>query len=140
MNMRNSTTGTIVAVAAMLLGSVQVFAATVESISGAVFVNKGQGFQAATLGTQVKPGDIVMVRDGGEALVVYEDGCQSHVKSDKTVTVGRASPCSAVDGSQLKPGTIAPDTLLIGGVVVAAGVGVAVILSNNDSNNKPASP
>ena len=138
--MRNSTTGTIVAVAALLLGSVQVFAATVESISGAVFVNKGQGFQAATLGTQVNPGDIVMVRNGGEALVVYGDGCQSHVKSGKTVTVGTSSPCSAVDQSQLKPGTIGPDTLLIGGVVVAAGVGVAVILSNNDSNNKPASP
>ncbi|MEQ1696840.1 MAG: hypothetical protein ABL901_13460 [Hyphomicrobiaceae bacterium] len=137
---KNSTTGTVLAVAALLLGTVHASAATVEGLSGSAFVNRGKGFQAASLGEQVKPGDIIMVRDGGEALIVYSDGCQSHVTSGKTVTVGEASPCSLTDSSNLKPGTIGPSTLLIGAGAVAAGVGAAVLLSNKDSKNNPASP
>ncbi len=145
--MKNSTTGTLVAVAAVLLGTIQTLAATVDGISGPVFVNKGRGFQTVTAATQINPGDIVMARDGGRAEVIYADGCRTRVEAGQPVSVASSggikdggvelSPCAA-DGRVAGAGGIAPGALLVGGVVVAAGIGAAVILSNNDS--KPSSP
>jgi hypothetical protein len=148
MMMKNSTTGTIVAVAAMLLGSIQVFAATVDGISGPVFVNKGNGFVSVTGATQIGAGDVVMARDGGRAEVIYADGCRTRVEAGQSVSVAGSggstkdagvelSPCAAGGAAGLAGG-IAPSTLLVGAAVVAAGVGAAVLLSNNDS--KPSSP
>jgi hypothetical protein len=138
--MKNSTKRTIVAIAAVLIGSIQASAATVESVSGSVFVNRGKGFVAATGGTQVKTGDVVMVRDGGEALVVYTDGCQARVKPAESITVTEASPCSLAKEANLTPGLPAPGTLLIGAAVVGGTIAGAIALSNNDSKSSPASP
>ena len=88
-----------------------------------------------------------MARDGGRAEVIYADGCRTRVEAGQSVSIASSgstkdagvelSPC-ATDGGLAGAGGIAPSTLLVGGVVVAAGVGAAVILSNNDS--KPSSP
>lgn len=138
--MTNSKKRTLVAMVGVLLGSLQASAATIESVSGSVFVNRGKGFEAVTGGTQVQVGDIVMVRDGGEALVVFTDGCQARVAPTQTITVGEASPCSLTKEANLKPELPAPGSMLLGAAVIGGAVAGAVALSNSDSKSSPASP
>lgn len=136
--MKNSTKRTVVAIAAMLIGSVQASAATIETVSGSVFVNRGKGFEAVTGGAQVNVGDIVMVREGGEALVVYTDGCQARVEPAQTIKVGEVSPCSLAKEANLTPGLPAPGSLLLGAAVVGGAIAGAIALSGG--NSSPASP
>ena len=56
-----------------LIASLQsVSAATLQGVEGGVLVNKGNGFELAGSGTQLQPGDQVLVRAGGKANIVEQ--------------------------------------------------------------------
>ena len=130
--MKNSTKRAIVAVAAVLIGSIQAFAATLSGVTGQVFINKGQGFKAAENGATVNPGDVVMAREGASANVVFPDGTSLAVEAGKSVSVGTTA---GVVGGGLTTGTLIAGAGLVGGVIAGA-----VVLSNQDSKSSPASP
>ena len=117
---------------------------------GAVFVNHGDGFQPAGIGTTLSSGDRVRVGSGGSVNIVYENGCSTRVGPSQ-VTVVLATPPSC-QGARLKDGGLVvgagvgirdgvpgpagfgTETLIAGGLVVGAGVGIAVAVSSNDNN------
>ena len=70
-------------------------AATVQPVQGQVSINRGEGFQPLAGKTQARPGDLVMASPGGEAKILYADGCMVNVKPVKVVSVGAKSPCKA---------------------------------------------
>ena len=121
-----------VAIAAVLLSAVQTFAATLSGVTGQVFINSGSGFITAENGQTVNPGDVVMAREGASANVVFPDGTSLVVEAGKSLSVGTTAGVAAGVGG------LSTATLLVGAGVVAAGVGAAVLLSNNES--KPSSP
>lgn len=128
--MKNSTTIALIAAAAMLVGAVQASAATLNGVTGQIFVNSGNGFKSVKNGATVNPGDVVMARNGGTAQIVYADGSSMIVEPGKSVSVGTSA--GGVHSG------ITHTQLMVGAGVVAAGVGAAVIISNN--NSKPSSP
>ena len=103
------------------------FASSVEAVmlsnaEGTVSVNRGGGFQPASSGTTISSGDRVRVGSGGSVNIVYANGCSTRVGSSQVAVVLATPPsCQA---ARLKDG----------GLVVGAGVGIAVALSNNDNN------
>ena len=139
------------AIAAMFASSVE--AVTLSNAEGAVFVNHGDGFQPAGIGTTLSSGDRVRVGSGGSVNIVYENGCSTRVGPSQ-VAVVLATPPSC-QGARLKDGGLVVgagvgigdglkdgpaagfgnDTLLAGALVVGAGVGIAVAVSNNDNNS-----
>ena len=136
------------AIAAMFASSVE--AVTLSNAEGAVFVNHGDGFQPAGIGTTLSSGDRVRVGSGGSVNIVYENGCSTRVGPSQ-VTVVLATPPSC-QGARLKDGGLVvgagvgirdgvpgpagfgTETLIAGGLVVGAGVGIAVAVSSNDNN------
>lgn len=78
----------------LLLGSPAV-AATVDAVKGKVLINRGDGFQRATTGTQANAGDLLMANAGGSAKLVYPGGCQVSVIPGRVVSVGKQPPCTA---------------------------------------------
>jgi hypothetical protein len=129
---KNTATGTVTIVAAIFMGAIQALAATLSGVTGQVFINSGKGFVAAKDGATVNPGDVVMAREGASAKVVFADGTSLVVEAGKSLAVGTTA------GLATGAGGLSTATLLVGAGAVAAGVGAAVILSNNDS--KPSSP
>jgi hypothetical protein len=104
------------------------WAATVQVSSGEVFIDRGNGYSMVTGSTTGKPGDVVMAKAGGSAVIIYGDGCVQNVDVGTIATIVEVPPCAV-------PG---PDyALIVGGVVVAGGVAAAIILSGDD--DKPAS-
>lgn len=111
--------------------TVPAWSATVNVTGGEVFVDQGSGYRPVSNTHSVKPGDIVMAKVGGKAEVVYEDGCRQTVDVGAVVVVGQSSPCAA---------NATGDTTLywVGGLAVAAGVGIAIALSGDDSKSASA--
>ena len=70
-------------------------AATVESVKGKVLINRGEGFQPVTSGTQANPGDRLMASPRGSAKLVYSDRCQISIVPGRVVSVGKQPPCTA---------------------------------------------
>jgi hypothetical protein len=102
------------------------FAATVQVTSGEVFIDRGTGYRTVSGTATAKPGDTVMAKVGGTAVVIYDDGCRQQVDVGSVVTVSETSPCGGT-------GALYPDhTLLIGGLVVGGVVGLAIALSDDD--------
>jgi hypothetical protein len=138
------------------VGSVGAQAATVSNKAGTVLVSRGDGFVAVTAGVEAGPGTQVMVRPGGMATIAYGGGCMVRI-GPGLWPVQAKPPCAegiaVVDFTgrmnqgappeeplEEGPPAISPTTgLVIGGALVAGGVGLALILSQND-NDKPASP
>ena len=81
----------------VLLGSPSV-AATVEPIQGDVSINQGGGVFRPILVDRLRAtiGDALMVRPGGRARIVYEDGCVVEVKPVVTATIAGKSPCKPI--------------------------------------------
>ena len=113
-------------------GALPAWAATVNYTGGEVFVDRGSGFSPIRGSLAVTPGAVVMAKVGGTAEVVYDDGCRQAVDVGTVVTVGQVSPCAA--------NAPAGDTTvyIIGGLAVAAGVGLAIALSGDDDNSASA--
>jgi hypothetical protein len=75
--------------------SLPAFAATVDSVKGKVLINRGEGFQQVTSGTQANAGDRLMAGPGASAKLVYSDRCQISVVPGRVVSVGKQPPCTA---------------------------------------------
>lgn len=131
---------------ALVAASFTAEAATLDAIQGGVLVNRGAGYEVATGPTELKPGDLVIANPDGSAQVSYTDGCSVPVQAGTVVGVEAQSPCATQANNRPAPGPEAPasaglntSTLVIGGLVVAGGVGAALALGGGGSD-KPASP
>jgi hypothetical protein len=123
-------------VSAMMVSAAQ--AAHLADVQGRVFVDYGQGFQPAAGSAALGPGDRVKAEQGS-AVIVY-DGCGT--KDYGSVTVRAGQTVVVVDHPSCAPtvlGGLPQSTVIIGGVAIAGGIGLAVGLSNN-SNGSPSSP
>lgn len=116
-------------------------AALLTNIQGPVSVNTGQGFRLVTTAVDLKPGDRVMVGNGGTAQLIYNDACITRVDGSGVVVVQQAAPCGLTTGQvQPTPGPGGvPTTVVIAGGVVIVGGGIYA-LSKAGGSNKPASP
>ena len=117
-------------------------AVTLSNVEGSVSVNRGDGFQPASIGAPLSSGDRVRAGAGGSANIVYENGCSTRVAPSQVAVVLATPPscqgASLKDGPVVAPAGFSSETLLAGALVVGAGVGIAVALSNN--NNTQVSP
>jgi hypothetical protein len=116
-------------------------AVTLSNVEGTVSVNRGDGFQPASIGTALSSGDRVRASASGSANIVYENCCSTRVGPSQVAVVLATPP--ACQGASLKDGGAgyAPagfgpgaDTLLVGGLIVGAGVGIAVAASNDNNS------
>ncbi len=85
----------LVVVSTVLLFCGPGFAATVDSVKGKVLINRGDGFQPATSGTNANAGDLLMANAGGSAKLIYPGGCQVSIIPGRVVSVGKQPPCTA---------------------------------------------
>jgi len=144
----------IIASAMIITSSAQ--AGVLVSIPGSAMVNSGDGFKKIPIGTQLNPGDRVIVSRKSMARITFEGGCEINLTPSQLLTITRTSPCSTgpralsqvdFDGrmgqqaSLASPVVPALNPLLVGlGVAVIAG-GVGIVASNNnDDDPAPASP
>jgi hypothetical protein len=122
--------------------SAPAIAASLTGVQGVVLVNRGNGYQAAFGGSELKPGDVVVVNPGGTAQISYGDGCSVPLAVGAVVTVSAQSPCAGQAGNPGGPGTEffadGPAIALLG-VGVAAGA-VGFLLANQKNRDNPASP
>ena len=116
----------------VLLGSSIAFnataAATIASIQGKgnVLVNQGEEFRPASNGMQLKPGDRVMVQEGSEARLKFDDDCAYSVGENKIITIPERSPCAGgtVVAQELNP---AGGNAIGGGSTGTGNGGVAIM-------------
>jgi hypothetical protein len=120
-------------------------AAKLTSVAGVVQANSGNGFVAAPVSTELKPGDQVMVGAQGSGVITYGNGCSVHVKAGEVVTVtddagckpnaletgSNAAPIAATSVAEIGVGTIAL------GVAVVGGAAFALTLANKKSPSSP---
>lgn len=105
-------------------------AATITSVTGGVSLSHGDGFKRVSSGASAHAGDTVMAGPSGSAEIVYDDGCRQKVDAGTTVVVSATSPCKSAG---------APTDYILGAAVVG-GIAAGIVLTNNDDDNKPASP
>ena len=129
-------------VAALFATSAQ--AVTLSNVEGAVSINRGDGFQPASLGTSLSAGDRVRAGASSSVNILYENGCSARVGPNQVVAVLATAPVcqggSMKDGPALAPAAFGFDPLLAGGLVVGAGVGLAVALSNETTTTTATTP
>ena len=139
---------------AVLTGTAQ--AAAVHAETGEIFINPGTGFFSVTKPTYVPPGTKIKVPAGATAYLAYENGCTQRIEGARTVEVLTVSPCESRQapttgeaGTPTTPNaaeqssTFISPPVLLGGLVIAGGVGAALALSggsSDSSGNKPMSP
>jgi len=97
-------------------------AATVEPGTGNLWINRGQGFKPVSAPVNSKAGDSIMVGPGGNATVVYDDGCKVPVQPSVVTTIAPLSPCAAGSNAQADN----TDSTSVWGTA-ALGVGVAAV-------------
>jgi hypothetical protein len=126
-------------------------AATVESISGNILVNRGNGFVAVTEPIEVQAGDLVMANPGSRAIVRYSGDCRERVEPGAIVRVVDAQNCPAldekngpaqagvdgpVDGGVAGIAGLSTETVAIG-IGVAAAIGVGVLIAGRSDHASP---
>ncbi len=132
--LRNAISITVI----MMLMAASAQAAHLANVTGTVLINRGDGFRPIAGGVEVSPGD--RIRAGaGSADIVYDNGCAAPVGPGEVVVVLLTPPAckGARDGFSAFAGP-SPETLIIGGLTIAGGAGLAVALSEGTSH--PASP
>lgn len=117
------------------LSSGQALAAQVNPLDGPISINRGSGYGAVGAPTSAGTGDRIMAGQGGKAEIIYENGCRVVVEAGSVVTITDPPPCAP--GADA--GTNTAQYALGAAVVVGAGVGLAILLSNN-SNKKDEAP
>ena len=141
----------LLAVTGVLMVSGPAQAAAVHAEAGEVFINPGSGFIPVTTTTYVAAGTTIMVPAGATAYLAYEGGCTTRIEGPRTVAVAAVPPCQPGQGqatadwaAQTSPTGQAVDALstpvVIGGLVVAGGVGAALALSGGGNDKAPLSP
>ena len=137
-------------------------AITVEVVKGDVSVKQGEGFRKIAGSTAVYPGDKVMTAPGGQAKIVYPDGCVVQVGSGGLATVGKCmepmtagldtpEPCDPNDPKAICAVARPHAGYLLYGAL-AAGIGVGICAAagcfdddddhhrNNNDKPRPRSP
>jgi hypothetical protein len=132
-------------VAAFLASNAQ--AVSLANIEGPVSINYGKGYQPASIGSLVVPGDRVRTSDGS-VDIVYDNGCSTHVGAKQVALVLSTPPsCNGAvgygGGGGLKDGPVpgpveGPDVspLAIAGLIIAFDTGVAIAVANGNNNNE----
>jgi hypothetical protein len=126
----------LLAVALTSLVAYPLQAATLDAIRGHMMVNRGAGYEFARSSVEVAPGDMIIPNAGGNAQLVYADGCNVLVEAGSLITVRQSSPCAGKDNAGAFG--LTPSTLVIGAVAIGGGVGAAVLFGKG--GDKPASP
>ena len=107
------------------------WAATVSGVQGQILVNTGNGFRTLQGTAQIGVGARVIANQGGQATVLYDDGCSVPVNPGQVYTIAAASPCAT---GQQNNGT--PNGFAVGAAVIGATVG-GVILFKGLSSASP---
>jgi hypothetical protein len=109
--------------------------ATVQTITGTLSLNRGDGFVEVISFAEAPAGSQVMANPGSQGKIVYYDGCEFTVSPGTVYTVQDGSPCQS--GVRRGPAR----NYVIGGLVVAgAAVAVVALTAAGDSggpNHKP---
>ena len=129
-------------IAALVTTSAQ--AAVLSNLDGVVSVNHGNGFQPASIGSSLAPGDRVRTGEGS-ASILYDNGCATTVGPKQVAMVYSEAPVCNVGGYKDGPSVVAApepgvSPLLIGGVLAGTAVGIAIAISNNNKTPSPVSP
>jgi hypothetical protein len=101
------------------------WAITVEVVKGEVSVKQGEGFRKIAGPTEVYRGDKVMAAPGGQAKIVYADGCVVPVGPGGVATVGECKQPMTAGLEAPPPAVAAPIPwvpILLGAGVVAVGI------------------
>ena len=101
------------------------WAITVEVVKGEVSVKQGEGFRKIAGPTEVYRGDKVMAAPGGQAKIVYANGCIVPVGAGGVATVGECKePMTA--GLEAPPAAVPAAVpwvpIVLGAGVVAVGL------------------
>ena len=116
-------------------------AATLVPSAGRVSVNSGAGFRVVTSAVSVKPGDRVMVGQGGQASIQYGQGCSASVKRGSAIAVSPGIPCNVPDVTTTSAvdATVDVSVLvpLVGGGALIGGIAGAVALGGSDNIRLP---
>jgi hypothetical protein len=128
-----------------------------ESISGKVLVNQGEGFVAADSKTTLKHGTKVLVGDGSTAILSFAANeplppCTMVLKPKSVTTVTDSGMCEAqqkaevgaFEAVQITPvasdpprSTIPPPVVAAGFVTIVAGATIYSLLQDDDSVSPP---
>lgn len=113
----------MVGVLAALLANAAANAAVLEGIAGGVKINRGEGYSSVKGTTDLSAGDRVMVGRGGNARVVYSDGCRVSLPAGSVTTIPATSPCAwrAQAGGGPDLGGMNP-LYVVGGLLVVGGI------------------
>lgn len=117
--------------AALVASSAQ--AATLTNVTGAVSVDRGEGYVPAVSDVVVSTGDRIRVGDGS-AVIDYGSGCAVQVGRSQIVAVIYEPPCSGTPAS-LKDGATSWDqglstgTLVVGGLLVGGAIAGGIVIS-----------
>jgi len=118
----------VIAFALLVAATSYSWAATVTGVQGQVLVNSGNGFRPVQGAVQAGPGARVVVNQGGQASVQYDDGCIVPLSAGQLYTIAAVSPCGPGQGAA------APvNGLAIGAAVVGAAVGGVILLNGLNS-------
>jgi hypothetical protein len=116
-------------ITAMVMSSAE--GAFLRNTEGAVSANYGRGFVSVSEGAVVNAGDRVRV-GAGATEIFYENGCSQRLGPNQTVVVLSAPPPCGGDAAYTGA-TVAQDAVTAG-ALLAAGAGIAIGISNGNSN------
>lgn len=124
--------------------------ATLGRTEGVVLVNQGKQFVSAPAGQLLSAGDRVLVMQGGQASLRFNDGCVLPVASGSLLTVPAKSTCAGgiadvtrvaaqtaqLDSGSNQQGNDDNTVLYVAGAVVV----IAALAGNSDSSDDTVSP
>lgn len=108
--------------------------ATVSQMNGGVLYHNGDSYQAAQPGMNLKTGSRVMLMEGAEVVLTYDDGCIARHNKGEVLQVGTGRACES--GKNAAPALVGgiPVMGLVAGAAVI-GLGVYVATQANDASN-----
>jgi hypothetical protein len=130
-----------------------------ESISGKVLINQGEGFVAADSKTTLKHGTKVLVGEGSTAVLSFAANeplppCTMVLKPKSVTTVTDSGMCEAQQKAEVgafeavqitpvasdRPSGIPPYIVGTGFFTIVAGVAIFTLFDDDDDNGGPVSP
>lgn len=137
-------TKVLAGLASMLALSSAAGAASLTGVQGSIMVNSGSGYFMATGPVELKIGDMVLANPGSAGQLKFPDGCNVPLQQGVVITVGTTSPCAVHADGQQQPGpgadSFGSGALIVGGLVIAGGIGLALASGGGSSSSSPASP